>query len=94
MPKTVVEDTKSNNDRNLTPWVMFYDRQTKEPLNPFSMSPADRHVTKRYKIPSYPRLGERVVILGREYVVSEVVHKLSHIRGQVINLYLTLKENI
>ena len=93
MPKTVVEDTKSSKDMNLTPWVMFYERETGEPLNPFSLSPADRHITKRYKIPSYPRLGECVIILGKKYLVSEVVHKLSHIRGQVINLYLTAVED-
>ena len=91
--RQTVDDTTSAQDRNLTPWVMFYDFSDKSkdpiPVNPFASSFENAHLTKRFKIPSYPRFGEYVIIAGIEYIVSKVVHKLSHIRGQVINIYLT-----
>ena len=88
MPKNEIETTQFR-DQNITPFVCFFeDSEGFPPLNPFSINASDRHIKRRFKIPSYPRLYEYVTILGKDYKVVRVVHTLSRMRGQTINIYL------
>ena len=80
-------EDKVKTSPNITPFVCFFD-ETLEPINPFSQSPSDRHIQRRFKIPSYPRLYEYVNILGKEYKVVKIAHTFSRMRGQTINIYL------
>ena len=95
MPKKNNETTAPRTlEQDIKPFVCFFENNEEHtPINPFRINASDRHIQRRFKIPSYPRLYEYVTILGKDYRVVRVVHTFSRMRGQTINIYLDSLED-